>query len=353
MVANSEKLALLCSGCFVDQGLMLDALQLGVRDESECPNCGAADGRKLDRYQIASLAHRFFVRGTFHQVDYGGAPVIEFNEHQKTSVTFADHLQADARLIEKAIGVGFFHYGPHLWMVGEVEPLKSLQNSEERQQVIENILKDYPTRILSPGDLFYRLRINPQDPRNKLEYDSPPNEYVGKGRLDSPGSPALYASQDIETCIHECRVTVDDLIYMATLTPNRKLRILDLTELLTEDGTEFESLDMAVHMVFLAGEHSYPISRHLAELAGMHGFDGVVYPSYFSLVRTGTMPFETVYGLSVRQLPSFSACVRAQTIRNLAFFGRPIAAATIDIACINRVVINQVSYGTSFGPVEY
>lgn len=350
---NSERRILLCSECFNDHGLMLDAFRLGVKDESKCPNCGSTGGQKLDKGQITRLAYQFFVRGTIHKMDYGGAPAIQFNERQQTSVTFADHLQADARLIEQAIGVGFFHYGPRLWMVGEVEPLKGLQDSKERWKVIEKIFKEYPTRILSPGDLFYRLRIDPQDPNNKLEYDSPPNENVGQGRLDSVGYPALYASQDMEICIHECRATADDLIYAATLTPNRKLRVLDLSTHIKENKTEFESLDMAIHMLFLAGEHSYSISRYLAKSSRKCGFDGIVYPSYFSLIRTGTIPFETMLGISIRRIPDFSTHVRIQTLSNFALFGRPIAAGVIDVVCINRVLINQVAYGISFGPVEY
>ena len=48
--------------------------------------------------------------------------------------------------------------------------------------------------------------------------------------------------------VHECRVTVEDDLYMATLTPLRDLRLLDLTAVPEEDVTEFDSLDMAVHM---------------------------------------------------------------------------------------------------------
>jgi hypothetical protein len=33
-------------------------------------------------------------------------------------------LEVDIGLIERALCVGFFHYAPHLWMIGEVEPLK-------------------------------------------------------------------------------------------------------------------------------------------------------------------------------------------------------------------------------------
>lgn len=89
----------------------------------------------------------------------------------------------------------------------------------------------------------------------RAEYDSPPIALAGKGRLDSPGFPIMYGSQDIDVCIHECRASTDDDIYVATLEPKRNLRLLDLLiSLLEEDVTEFESLDMAYPYV-LPGSH--------------------------------------------------------------------------------------------------
>jgi hypothetical protein len=41
------------------------------------------------------------------------------------------------------------------------------------------------------------------------------------------------------------------------MVPRRSLRFLDLSVVLIEEHvTEFESLDMAIHMLFLAGKHS-------------------------------------------------------------------------------------------------
>jgi hypothetical protein len=53
--------------------------------------------------------------------------VVQFNEHQKTSIDAPPWLEPDLRRIEKATGFGFFLYGPRLWMVGSVvEPLEAL-----------------------------------------------------------------------------------------------------------------------------------------------------------------------------------------------------------------------------------
>ena len=107
-------------------------------------------------------------------------------------------------------------------------------------------------------------------------------------------------------CLHECRVAAEDEVYIATLAPLRRLRLLNLAEVPWEEPvTEFESLDMAIHMLFLAGSHSYEISREIASAAHSNGFDGLVYPSYFTLLRTGATPFETTLGLSHRRFPGF------------------------------------------------
>jgi hypothetical protein len=49
----------------------------------------------------------------------------------------------------------------------------------------------------------------------------------------------MYGSQDLEVCLHECRMTVDDLAYVASLSPTRDITLLDLSALLKEDVTEF------------------------------------------------------------------------------------------------------------------
>ena len=116
----------ICSNCFNNEGLKLDAERLGIKNDRLCPNCNSKVGKKLDIDSIETLAHRFFVKGTLFRTDYGGAPLIQFNDKQKTSVKFSDWLENDSRLFEKILKIGFFHYGPRLWMIGEIKPLKSL-----------------------------------------------------------------------------------------------------------------------------------------------------------------------------------------------------------------------------------
>ena len=246
---------LLCSNCFEDQGLKLDAQRLGKEATSYCPNCGSADGAKLTAELIKSLAYRFFVRGTMIRTEYGGAPHLQFNFEHRTDIRPPRWLENDLRLLERAIHAGIFWYGPRLWMVGEIEPLKDLQDASKRPSVIQRILSEYPSQALSKSQLFYRLRKAPSKPDDFNEYDSPPSGTLHSGRIDLNSLNVMYASPDLETCIHECRVTSDDDLYIATLAANKPLKLLDLTSHLTEayNVTEFESLDLSLNMLFLAG----------------------------------------------------------------------------------------------------
>lgn len=347
---------LLCSDCFEDEGLRIDSYKIGLESSEECPTCSSKRGKKLTKELIRGLAWRFFVSGTTIRCKYGAAPVIQTNEyhHGKSDIRPSPWLESDIKLIEDAAKIGFFHYGPRLWMVGEVEPLKDLQRESSREKIIQRVIDEYPERLIPSGTKFYRLRVNPKKPSEPMEYDSPPIEFSGNGRLDSADLSIMYGSQDIDICIHECRASIDDEIYVATFKTSRKLRLLDLTHVLEEDATEFKSLDMAIHMLFLAKSHSYEISRAIAKAAQLAGFDGVIYPSFFSLVRTGGHPFETSYGLSLRRYhPEREKYANAYTIKNLALFGYPLQSELVKINSINRLIITQVGYQGHFGPVEY
>lgn len=343
---------LACSDCFVNAGLRLDAERGGISDASECPRCSSQAGRKLTRRLLETLAYRFFVRGTFQRCEYGAAPRVQFNDQRQTEIAIPSWLAADTKLFEKLLGIGFFYYGPRLWMVGEVEPLKLLQAESTRDSLVQRILSEYPTTEIASDQSIYRLRKNPSDSTDPSQFDTPPSQFLGTGRLDRADVPVMYASQDVEVCIHECRVTAEDELFLATFVPKRTLRLLDLTALLAkEDETEFESLDMAVHMLFLAASHSYEISREIAFAASRNGFDGIIYPSYFSLLRTGGMPFETVYGISHRQIATFSDHEKSKTVPNLALFGRPLAEGLLELRSVNRLVLERVTYEYYFGPV--
>ena len=108
--SNPDNEYLTCSDCFTDMGLKLDARDTGSQSNEPCPNCRSESGFLLNRDQMMSVAHRYFVWGSIKRLDYGGAPVVQFNEHQKTDISVNPSLQKDVHIFEEKLGIGFFHY---------------------------------------------------------------------------------------------------------------------------------------------------------------------------------------------------------------------------------------------------
>lgn len=323
---------LVCSNCFTDEGLRLDAIKIGKDNPQPCPNCQDALGKKLGYTELYELANIFFVYGSTFRTEYGAANAIQFNEHhyKSSDLSVPEWLKNDLELISEKLKVGFFHYGPRLWRVGEIEPLKELKDSSSRAKVINRILTEFPTINLSAGTDFYRLRKNPSIPFNFNEYDSPPDQFLGRGRFDSSSLPVFYGSQDLNICIHESRVTIEDELYLAKVALNRSINVLDFSEEIIETETEFGSLGMAIHFLFRAPNHSYEILRDIAISASKNNLDGIIYPSYFNQVSSSN-----------------------DTIKNIAIFGRPIENGLLQVECINRLMLKHVEYSYHFGPVSF
>ncbi|MDW3682947.1 RES family NAD+ phosphorylase [Cupriavidus sp. CV2] len=341
-----------CSSCFSDFGLSIEVARRGETTDAVCQNCGRCSGGKVTKAALHDAVHSFIHWGSIQRTSFGAAPTLAFNTKQASNVSVPRWFNSDLSLLERLLGIGVFPYGPRLWMVGEVEPLKKMQVEQQRGAVLQRILNEYPAKELSPDNVFFRLRVKPTSPEDPAEYDAPPKEFSGRGRLDSPGQPVLYGSPDLQVCVHECRVSAEDETYVATLAPTRPLKLLDLSQVLreSESVTEFESLDMAVHMLFLASSHAYDITRSISLMAAAAGFDGIVYPSYFSLLRTGAMPFESAYGLSGRVIAQYEEHEQSKIVPNLALFGYPVADGTVDVKCINRLLMTRVQYDLKFGP---
>ncbi len=321
---------LLCSECFTDHGLILEARKLGKVSRQKCPNCNSKSGAKLDHAELDNLAQHFFVNGTFHRTEFGGASVLQFNQYQqgKREVRFPAWLEQDAHIIEDKLGVGIFYYGPPLWRLGHIEPLKALEKKQSQQSASDDVVRRFPRRHLEKGDTFYRLRKGIAAGRKSYpsQYDPPPGPLYKKGRLNGGDFPVLYGSQDLEICVHECRVTKADECYVATLKIVQPLVLLDLCADINDDSrTPFESLALAIRFIFSAEKHSYKISRAIAEAAVRAGLDGIVFPSYFSSLRGDLIP-------------------------NIALFGRPIKNGVVELLSINSLSLKAAEYTLQLGP---
>jgi hypothetical protein len=54
----------LCSECFYNTGLRVEAANIGDRSDQPCQNCLSRNGAGLDQEALAKLMTRFFVGGS-------------------------------------------------------------------------------------------------------------------------------------------------------------------------------------------------------------------------------------------------------------------------------------------------
>jgi hypothetical protein len=147
---------LLCSECFVDVGLRLEARKVGAVNNRRCPRCGSHKGQKLDRPALHDLAKNFFQYGSYVRSEYGGACILHLGDWQKSdrSVEFYPWLDNDARLIEDALHEGVRFYAPATWRLGEMELLDELRDARTRQAAAQTVLKNFPRRTLQKHEPF-------------------------------------------------------------------------------------------------------------------------------------------------------------------------------------------------------
>lgn len=322
--------SILCSECFKDYGLKKMAERIGTKGNARCPNCGSGTGVALDNDDLDVLCNSYFVNGSYNSVEYGGSPVLIMMDGDNSS-DYKVHrsLEHDIRLILKKKNMTPTAYGPAMWRVGITEWMERLtsKNWKKRDSAVKELIDRCSVKNLDIVSQFYRIRTKLEDAIDERDFDAPPSQKYKGGRFNVREGVVFYASFDVETCIHECRVSMEDMLYVATLEPCRTLCLLDLCDV-NESETEytpFEDLPLAVKQIFGAGEHSYGITRTISKFAKMQGFDGIVYPSYFNSVRNE--PFV-----------------------NIALYGQVIKNKIVRVKSIDRIRLDQVEYKFDYGP---
>ena len=329
------------------------AAEMGAKLDSDntCPACKSVGGTKLNKCSLAKLAKEFFENGTFYKTDFGGAPVITFRHNSSSEENlFGCWISPDVKLFEDILDIGFILNAPKLWQVGINDELEKLQQEANREQVIDQIIDQAPEIKKGEDFQFFRVRScslgnGEFDSSSKGEFDSPPNKSSNFDRFDTSNFPVLYGSTDLQSCLHECRVTLEDIIYVAKLHPRQKLKLLNLIDFPSQSGsTPHDSLATTVDMLFYEGKRAYDITRKIAFEAGKKGFDGLIYPSYINNLQ------KKEYNTSTLGIPNSTPIVQDQIIQNLAIFGRPIQEGKLQVSSINRVFLRQSSYVIKFGP---
>ncbi len=321
-----------CSDCFGNDGLRHVLDRYGIASDLACPRCSSYSGRKLDVGALEAGAQEFFVQGSVAPETL--APALQLNRLNPSPAVLDPTLAADADLIRSIAGLVVFDYGPPMWRLGYTDHYHDFREGDPAQ-VADALVRTAAAVTVPSGTALYRIRCNLNvgpDVLDPATFDPPPAGVTREpGRWDDLASPVLYVSDDIELCLHECRVALADEIVLATLVATRDLNLLDVSKGLGGSGpTPFQDGNLfADFMSRSRREEWLAICRTVAAAARRAGYDGLRYTSYYSFAM------EPEAGL------------------NLALFGRPIANGLLGLRSLNRVRLTYVRYGFGFGPASY
>jgi hypothetical protein len=331
---------LLCSNCFQDVGLKLEAQRIGQRRENKsCPNCETGDGYALDNKALHELQRQFFSRATAPNQFRNDIAVLGLVEDDPPYADFGLKLrpeaQADWSLIQSKISGRLFYRSPRLFYLGITNHF-GLYQSLPKDVVCNDIVPKLRFSAIDPNAVFYRVRLNLTD-ENKFDdeqYDAPPKpRRRAFGRFDNPKLSLLYGSPNLQVCIHECRVTLADDIFVATLRPTRSLRLIDLSGNYDqpEGISPFDDLSWFFRgLMNTSLPHVYRYCRRIAQTirdeTDAHGF---IYNSYYTNVAGDT---------------------GGDTI-NYALFGRPISEGKLRVVSVNTIRLNRITYNYHLGPL--
>jgi RES domain len=320
-----------CVECFTNTGFRCVVATLGCEPEvcPRCQNLAIAIGVEA----LAKAVQQFFVQGSL--VVGTMAPIYEVNTKNPDPACFDPTLQLDASLASMLTGQTVFYNAPPLWRVGETNlKYECDKGGTARTSALENLVSRVPRLVIPSGTSLFRIRSNPELDVTIVRpeaFDPPPASVERvRGRWDDGSSPVLYASDDIELCLHECRVAVGDDIVVATLRFERDIKLLDLTaDIACADPSPFEDLNIFAEFLSISRDENWlSYARSVAAEAQRCGLGGIRYKSYFAQAKQKT------------------------SSKNVALFGRPLAAGLLSLQSINNVRLADAQYKFALGPVS-
>lgn len=328
--------SLMCSACFEDAGLELEARRYGKAKGIACRLCGSKTGHFLDSAALEDLAYQFFSYSTAANSYQMNVAVLGIGgDHEDTVQEMRPETWRDWRRIKAILGGSLFYRSPRLFYLGVTNHFGEY-GSLQKQFVRDEIVPKLREMKLSCSTEMYRIRLNLTEATrfDEAQFDAPPDgRRRGFGRFDYSKSPVLYASPNLQVCIHECRVTLADEIFVATLSPVKPLRLIDLTGNFDQPAEidPFDDLEWFFRgLMYSSRSNVYRYCRRIAqEIRSETGADGFAYNSFFT---------------------NIAGDAEGKTI-NYALFGHPIAEGKLWVDSINTVKLNSIRYGFHLGPL--
>lgn len=321
---------MICSNCFHNEGLRLEAEKVGEESEEVCPHCKIQLWSKDQAGRMCAIADaKLFHAWLGASGHWGWAPVYWWiDDVRRDDTAFDQTLLDDYSLIKSDLGICVFHYGPALWRLGLTTQYDELQGADP-SPTLKYIVESGTERLIAPGSKIYRVRLNPSTVSARGAFDTPPLSLKkDPGRFDDVGVPVFYGAFDIETCLHECRVALIDEVVLATFEASRPLRILNLFDAIAEPkpSDPWNSVGILMDKLCNSSTREYKKCRTIAQAVLKAGYEGILVKSYYSQVKDKPLP-------------------------NILLFGFPEAEQKIKLHSLNRIKLNKVEYAFTLGPV--
>lgn len=290
---------------------------------------------QLDRAVIEELRDQFFSRSTAtHRYQMDVAVLGIGGDHEDYVKRLRLETKTDWRTIKKIVGGSLFYRSPRLFYLGVTNHF-GLYGSLRKETILKEVIPKLRFKTLNKKTELFRIRVNldAKQQFDKYQFDSPPAKRRHFSRFENSKLPVLYASPSMKVCIHECRVTLADDVFIATLRPTTKLRLIDLSGNYDEpeDIDPFDSVEWFLRGLMFSSRPD--VHRHCRRIAQTikeeTRCDGIVYNSYFMNVVGDNSEPQINYGI----------------------FGNPINEGKLRVSSINTVKLEQIAYDFRLGPI--
>lgn len=334
----------LCSDCFKNVGISIEAQKIGTSTTLPCPKCKSAKGAKLTKEQLQTLQFKFFLGGSQvtayfpSPIGVGGA---ELSPSQFEGNTWDDYL-----LMKSLTGTELRWYGPHLDRFGlcflRDKILTRLGSDKYHLHVdmgddvtIDDLWDEALTvvkaQILPKGEKVYRVRSLAKNPLDVSEYDSPPTKLIMPCRFNDSTHQVFYGAFDAETCIMELKLGPSEIVRnevtIARFQLKQPLKVLNFCDIEANglDHSDFRECRTLLNGLLFPHQQDYFMTQSLSRHIERRGYDGILHPSAFTYIGK-------------------------PEAKSLVVFGAPVADGRLQLLDINSITVDSLKYELLFGP---
>lgn len=301
----------------------------GQRDSHQFLDCGHT-GSFLTEDEVCNLTYQFFVNGSIPPGLGAHGSIYNIRSSGENNLFFGSELDSDIELLSQNNPLPLYHYGPPLYKIGLTTDYQDLVidnvDGDKRKAIWQKIINACKSMTIDESSIIYRARRGDDLPDSlESEFDSSP--YPTEGRFNQSNEHIFYGAFDVETCLHEIRVTLTDWIALATFRPKKPLHLLDLTHIIESPNTPYESINIFIDKIIYSGNSEYLLCQELAqEIKGL-GYDGFISSSFFKQAHK-------------------------KDLKNITLFDRPAKDGKIEMIATNKINLNYIAYEFSYGPMR-